>query len=428
MNKMKTWIVLGLLAITGATGWSGTLGLLDDGRSYITDGMLKTIHEAGWQTVMLKAKDLADESKTAALDVIFLPGGWNAYYFADFKGRRNLVKFVAGGKGILAGAFRSGYSRTANRPLFPEVGATYNRVNSPFVSARGDSELAKAIDQPFCPGSWDHLNVKVGPLGKVFAVNGEDAIGVYGEIYGGRYLVFGAFIGADATNAPMQGTARSVLLKSLDWLTSAPKLSDGEKTKLQSRADLDFLRREKTYDWTINERGPDRGPGILPQIRNQLAIALESRLYSLQYMCTYLSGKPLDDCRAAADELKKAVDTLDTNFRKESAEVTARIGRMTVDELTADNPVLNYSNVLQLIEATPGKTDEDKTSMKRAAQRGEYAPKQTALFLNGDAIREKLLPEQELKALAGRADKTIAQLRPIVKQAKASQAAQEHKR
>ncbi|MDD5679538.1 MAG: HEAT repeat domain-containing protein, partial [Kiritimatiellae bacterium] len=42
--------------------------------------------------------------------------------------------------------------------------------------------------------------------------------------------------------------------------------------------------------------------------------------------------------------------------------------------------------------------------------------------------REKLLPEQELKALAGRADKTIAQLRPIVKQAKASQAAQEHKR
>ncbi|MDD5679280.1 MAG: HEAT repeat domain-containing protein, partial [Kiritimatiellae bacterium] len=88
----------------------------------------------------------------------------------------------------------------------------------------------------------------------------------------------------------------------------------------------------------------------------------------------------------------------------------------------------NYSNVLQLIEATPGKTDEDKTSMKRAAQRGEYAPKQTALFLNSDALREKLLPEQELKALASRADKTIAQLRPIVKQAKASQAAQEHKR
>ncbi|MDD5679167.1 MAG: hypothetical protein PHW60_14430, partial [Kiritimatiellae bacterium] len=382
MNKMTTWLMMGLLSAAAVTGWSKTAGLWKDGRSEITDGMLKTLREAGWQTVLLTGEDMQDTAKLADMDVIFLPGGWNGYNFADFNARRSLVKFVAGGKGVLAGAFRSGYVRTANRPIFPQVGATYNRVNGPYISSSGDSELAKAIDQPFCPGGWDHLVVKVGPLGKVFAVSGKDPVGVYGDVYGGRYLVFGAFLGMDAKSNAMQGTARQVLLKSFEWLDGAPELSAADKAKQEAQADLDFMRREKLWDWTLNERGPDRSPGVLPQIRDSLALPLESRQFTLEHMSRYLSGKQLDTCLATADELKKAVDTLDTNFRKESAEVTARIGRMTVDELTADNPVLNYSNVLQLIEATPGKTDEDKTSMKRAAQRGEYAPKQTALFLN----------------------------------------------
>ena len=52
---------------------------------------------------------------------------------------------------------------------------------------------------------------KVGPLGKVFAVSGDDPVGVYGEVYGGRYLIFGAFIGIGAKTEPMQGTERKNL-------------------------------------------------------------------------------------------------------------------------------------------------------------------------------------------------------------------------
>jgi len=212
MNILKTTLFLSFF-LCCAAGWGKTVGLWHDARSQITDGMLKTLQEDGWQTIILKGKDLSDDSKLAGLDALFLPGGWNAINFADFNARRSLVKYAAGGGGILAGAFRSGYVRTGNRPIFPQVGATFNRVNGPYVSAFGDSELAKAIDKPFCPGGWDHLVVKVGPLGKVFAVSGDDPVAVYGEVYGGRYLIFGAFIGMDAVSNAMQGTERRVLLK-----------------------------------------------------------------------------------------------------------------------------------------------------------------------------------------------------------------------
>ncbi|MDD5677396.1 MAG: HEAT repeat domain-containing protein [Kiritimatiellae bacterium] len=426
MNAMKTWLIIGLLAATGITGWSKTAGLWKDSKSYITDGMLKTLQDAGWKTVILEGKDLADEAKLVGVDVIFLPGGWNGYNFANFNARRNLVKFVAGGKGILAGAFRSGYVRTANRPLFPQVGATYNRVNGPYLCASGDSDLAKAIDQPFCPGGWDHLVVKVGPLGKVFAVSGNDPVGVYGDVYGGRYVVFGAFLGMDAKTEAMQGTARQVLLKSMEWLAGAPKLSEADKAQQQAQADLDFLRREKIWDWTLNERGPDRSPGILPQIRIALAIPLESRQYTLQYMSQYLSGKQLEKCQAMESELKKAVQTLDSNFKKAGADMTARIGKMTLAELTAENPFLSLSNVVKLIEATPGKTDEEKKVIK-AALVGEYAPKMVGLYLHGDTFTGQFLAAARLKELVGRSDQVIAELRPAVNSVKAAQCSEKRK-
>ena len=290
---MRLALLLFLAMLTQGV-WGRTIGLWKDGRSAITDGMLMTLKQAGWETVILQGNDLSNEAKLDSLDVLFLPGGHNVYFFADFHARRAMVRFAAGGKGIFAGAVRNGYVRTANRPIFPEVGEVYNRVNGPYVFAFGDSDLAKAIDRPFCPGNWDHMVVKVGPLGKVFAVNGDDPVGVYGEPYGGRFLIFGSFIGLDAKSNAMQGTERQVLLKCVDWLGAAPKLSEADKAKYRKQADLDFLRREKILDWTLNERGPDKGPGVLPQIRNQLALQLESRQFTLEYMSQFLAGKQLD--------------------------------------------------------------------------------------------------------------------------------------
>ena len=383
MSKTRLGLILAMFLSAGTVS-SGTVGIWKDGRSYITDGMLKTLAEAGWESAILHGKDLSDEAKLGGLDLLFLPGGWNAYWFADFKARRAMVKFVAGGKGILAAAFRSGYVRTANRPLFPEVGATYNRVNGPWVSAFGDSDLAKAIDQPFCSGNWDHLVVKVGPLGKVFAVTGEDPVGVYGDVYGGRYLIFGGFIGMDAKTEPMQGTSRRVLLKMLEWLAAAPELAEADKAKHQAQADLDFLRRERLWDWTLNERGPDRGCGLIPSVRDRLAIPLQSRQYALQYLSQFLAGDKHEAACSESDALRKEVELLEANTKKALADAAARIHRMSVEELLADKP-------------------------KEAR----------------DAMRETLFPATRLVEAKKRADRVINELRPLVKAAKAKRLARE---
>ena len=72
---MKRLVFLLLCSAMIETGWGKTVGLWRDDRSYITDGMLKTLQAAGWQTVILSGKDLSDEAKLSGLDVVFLPGG-----------------------------------------------------------------------------------------------------------------------------------------------------------------------------------------------------------------------------------------------------------------------------------------------------------------------------------------------------------------
>ncbi len=388
---MKKWVVLLAMATGAGLGWGKTVGLYTDpgsggAKSALYPGMVQTIQDAGWQTVTIVGADLAKSEKTDGLDVIFLSGGHNMYNFAGFEARRNMVRFVAGGKGIFAGGCRGGYVRTSNRPIFPQVGATHNRVNGPYIFPTGDSVLAKAIDRPFCPGGWDHMTIKLGPAGKVFAVNGDDPVGVYGEVYGGRYLLFGSFIGAEAGTNAMTGASRRLLLTALDWLASAPKAGEDETAKQQAAADLEFLRREKIWDWTLNERGPDRQPGILPGLRNRKALELQSRQYTLQYLNQFPIRKQLDGFRAAEGELKNAVAELDRNVQKATADIMARIGRMTAAELTAE----------------------------------------TALF-DRAALDEQIMSAARMKEMIALGDRAIEALRPRVDDVKAERLAAERK-
>ena len=422
MVRRKLGVVVMLsVTVLAEVGLAKTVGIWKDRKSGYGDGMLTTLQEAGWQTVILQGKDLTDGAKLADLDVVFLPGGHNVYAFPGFEGSRNLIKFVAGGKGILAGAFRSGYARTSNRPLFPQVGAAYNKANSVHVRGVGDGELAKAIDQPFCPGGWDHVAVKVGPIGKVFAVSDVNPVGVYAEVYGGRYVIFGAYIGCEARTEPMQGTARRVLLAMLDWLAAAPKLSDAEKAKHQAQAYLEFLRRERLYDWTLNERGPDRGPGIIPAIRNRLAVPLQSRQYTLDYMAQYLSGGKLAQCKSEATALRKAAEKLDRRSDEEIEEFEKKSKRMSLKELLPEDKAA----VLGKIEAVQGKTEKEKNEIVRLVKRSHPAgtSKKLAMYLHRDSIAERLMAKAELKKLVDHAEQVIAGLRPVVKAAKAKEAA-----
>ena len=402
-----------LLAVPARIGWGGTLGLWKESPIYVSDGLLKTLKLAGWETVVIGRSELTDGKKLKDLDVIFLPGGWNAYAFAGFKARRNLVKFVASGKGIF-----TGYARTANRPLFPQVGATGHLVNGTVITSKGEGELAKVIEQPISTGGQYHLEVIVGAKGEAFAMSDKIPVGVCSEVYGGRYLLLGALLAMETkTETIVEGTPQQILLAAcLDWLASAPKPSAEDRATQLAQSDLEFLRRERAYDWTQSEPGLDRYQGIVPEIRGRLAIPLERRLATLRYLAKFLAGKNLIQCKSSAVELKQAIDELNGRFRKVMSEVSARTGQMTPAELVTENPFVDPMNVRMRIEATPGKTKAEKKDLIAlvdscsSQQPPHNAPKTVAMFLHGDSFSERILSRARLTELVGRYDVVISEL------------------
>ncbi len=415
------------------TGTLKRVGVFKDARSHITGSMLKTLAEAQYEVEIIERRDLQAGEKLQRLDVLFLPGGWNALNFAGFHGRRNMIDFVAQGKGILAGAFRSGYVRTANRPLFPQIGAVYNRVNGSGLFPRGGSPLTAGIAVPFYLTAWDHLIVEVGPLGRTFLEDSSGCpVGVYGEIHGGRYIALGCFIGSDAASASMQGPERVLLLNCLAWLASAPALTAEEMAETRRAAELEFLRREKIYDYTLNDRGPDHGPGIMPAVKNRLEAALQSRLARLDDAGPHCPDAARARAAGVRQELELARATLARNYEEARAEKINAINAMSRAELAADNPFLQKEDVLRMIAAVPGKTADEQKAVEQAiaAMNGnvwmDTAPRAAAAFLYGDAIQARLFGQTQFQALLDRADALLAEVEPLAAAARAAQYAAEH--
>ncbi|MDD5676535.1 MAG: HEAT repeat domain-containing protein [Kiritimatiellae bacterium] len=411
------------------------VGVFEDARSYITPGMLKTLAEAQYETEIITRKDLQQGDKLNRLDVLFLPGGWNALKFDGFNGRRNMIDFLAQGKGILAGAFRSGYTRTGNRPLFPQIGAVYNRVQGSGVYPRGSGPLIAGIAAPFFLSSWDHLLVQTGPLGEVFLTDSSGLpVGVSGEIYGGRYIALGSFIGMDAKTEAMQGSERILFLNCIGWLAAAPKMTAAEMVETRRAAELEFLRREKLSDYTLNERGPDTRAGIIPELKNRWEAQLQSRQYRLAYALPYCTGA---DRAQAADMLKTldlALDKLGRKYQELLAEKINAINAMRREELVADNPFFNKEGVLKMIAAVPGKSAQARKDVEKNIADMESnvwmdnAPQAVADFLYGDAIKSRLFDDAERQALTTRADALLAAIEPQAAAVTAAQYAAAHAR
>ena len=189
--RVKIAVVAGLLAIAQVAG-AKTIGIWAEGRNYVSDGLTNTLAEAGWDIVWFTKKDKSFESveKLNKTDVIFCGGGWNAYFFPTPKSRLNLVRYVAAGKGIFLAGFRSGYTRTANRPMFPEIGEVYNRVSCSWIWPEGKSDLAKAFNgKPVVGSGNDHLCIRKGKWGEAFCHSSEDIVGAFGDYYCGRVIV-----------------------------------------------------------------------------------------------------------------------------------------------------------------------------------------------------------------------------------------------
>jgi len=434
LSRTKPCLVLAMLLV-GDVASGKTVGLWKVAPQYVSDAMIRTLEKGGWRVVTVGNADLDDGKVLADLDVLFLPGGWDAYRFVGFKARRNLVKFVAGGKGLL-----DGYVRTLNRPLFPQVGTATHYVNAQLISASGESELAEAIPEQFPLGEGSDLVVKAGPEGQLFAASGEEPVGVYGEVYRGRYVLFGgAFFRMEAEDktAPAETTKRPVsmevedkavlgggpqqlLLACLDWLASAPTLAAEDQERHQARADLDFLRNEKLGDWTQNNNPGDGNLSVVPEIHSRLAGPLRKRLYTANLLKQSLTGESLDRCGALANDIQQAMDQLQHDYEKMLSEVGDRIREMEPAELTEDNPFLDAAGVLKRVKAAPGRTEVEKAGIIALVKRCSAedppldAPQSVAMYLHECSISEKLMPAARLNQLTNGWDKTISAIRPAV--------------
>lgn len=431
MKTFGTGLTIGVLLLA-VTGWAKTVGVYQptrgEPRPNFTPGILDTMRDAGWQVVVFSDRaDLADTEKLEACDVVYLTSGWNALNYADFKSRRALTRFVASGKGLLLGGFRSGYVRTLNRPIFPEIGASHNRLNSPYIFAHGDSPLAQAIDKPFSAGDWDHLVLQTGPLATVFAADVDGApIGATGEIYGGRVVVFGAKLITVPADAKMEdGPARRLMLAMLDWLGKTTKRSEQEITVNRLGADLAFLRREIGTDWFRNTRGSDSGPGVLAGLHRDLAYTLESRLYMLHYQRDFLAGGDRSRCEAAVQAMDQAVTQLNRTYDTLHNEMTHQFARMTVEELTVDHPELHASAVAERVRQKLAPLFSDEKALSKRVREAVGSHEAVIKVLYADDYRERLFAKADLKKVVASVDQTIAALRPAVQKAKESHWQQE---
>ncbi len=416
----------GLIAWTLAAD-TGRIGVFKDARSHITDGILLTLTEAGYETQIIDRNDLQQAEKLLKIDVLFLPGGWNAIKFAGFNGRRNMIDFVAQGKGVLAAAFRGGYVRTGNRPIFPQIGIIHNRVNGTGIFPSGDSPLLEGINEPFYISAWDHMVVKTGPRGKIFLTDSSGLpVGVSGEIYGGRYILLGAFIGTDAKKHAMLGHEKTLFLNCIAWLLAASELPADDIKAYRQGAELDFLRMEKILDYTLDERGPDYGPGVIPEIKYQLASALHSRKFRLEECAQYVAGADRQRVDGMLAQLGLALEELERRYQELTAEKINEVNASTLDKLVADNPFYRMDDVLRMIAAMPGKTADEKKEVESAiagmdkSSQYDNAPKLAAKYLYGDVIRARLFDEDKRKTLVDKADGILLELNPQIQKAKAA--------
>jgi len=335
--KQIAWICLAVLLFTStATAEGLKVGVYKDPRTYSDKTLKGLLDQNGMEAKVLTRKELNAEN-VADLDVMCFLDGWNSYKFLGVNGRKLMADFVAHGKGVMATAFRSGPVRTANRPMFPEVAYTWNRVNGNFVFPKGEHELLEGVTGPICVSSWDHLVMRTGWLGRTFLVDGDDfPVGVYGHVLNGRYVCLGWFVGLAGENT--QENAKRVFLNSVRWLAAAPRLQGDALAQSRLQAELWFRRQDKVWDYARGQdKGGDGGPGTIPGAKYDRELPLKTVFYRLGYYDHVLKGSSRNEITTTRRAVENLLDQLERNYRSILDARVAELRAMDLEALKADD-------------------------------------------------------------------------------------------
>ena len=296
-TRMLTLACAVAVALCAATTDAKTVAIADVGaRSEKSlDVFEEMVKAAGHEVRRITgpSRTLENESAYEGADVVILTGGWNDSRFPSVAACRQLVRFAARGGGVLLGGFRGGAVRTGGFAAFPDVAQVVNRCNSPWLRRVGTSPLAAALgESPVLFGGYDHMVVRPGRSGTVFARCGDDSVGAFGPCGLGRVVVFGVFLSVPQDN-PGVDRNKAVYRAVIDYLTGAPT-ADAAAREEAARAALDvFDRRMFVHEWTHDERGEGMGRGTIIGIRDELVIAREGRAMLLEFFAKNLVDKPL---------------------------------------------------------------------------------------------------------------------------------------
>ena len=409
MKLNKVLVAVAVVAATVAAD-AKTIGIWKDKRVGNLSGPVNTLTNAGWNVVWLtegvrgkKGHDLENAATLEKCDVVYFPGGWGRYFFPSAKARKTVIRYAASGGGALVTAFRGGYTRTANRPMFPEVAEVYNRLSSSWIFPSGNSEIAKAFGgKAVSAGSGDHLTIKVGPKGTVFAENSGDPVGALGDFGEGRVIVYGghfSYSPGDDTSADND----RLLLAMVDYLSSRGKPSPDKAAKAADKAEASFIRRERMWDLTLDERGPDRAGGIIPTARNRAIAIPESLAYKLEYFAGFLDKSDAKKCRAAADAMLKKSKAVIEEAAKMKREAEAKLKAMDVKELNAFSITGSQWNAEAVVEKFAKIVDTNSFAAVEALV-AEMSPK--VLAAKSAALDREL--KEDLKSVPSLVKKTAS--------------------
>ena len=248
------------------------------------------IKEAGHEVRTIRgAMGLLEKPETyKEIDAIVLTGGWNDYYQPTPAACRRLIGFAANGGGVFLGAFRGGPVRTCGFSAFPEIARTYNRGNTPWLWGSGDSPIAKAFgDKPMMFAGFDHMVLKVGERGNVFAKNGDDAVGAFGEFGLGRVVVLGSFVSVQQDDEDIE-RKKGVFRAIVEYLVAGDKTNVAAGAKAAADAEAAFDRRMLVWNWTCDGRDDGRKGGIVPRLRDDTVVPVESRAMLLEFLAREL--------------------------------------------------------------------------------------------------------------------------------------------
>lgn len=324
---------------------AGTIGIWKDKRIGNLSGIVNTLTNSGWKVKWLSqhrekidgknrnVNDLEQADRIAQCDVLLFTGGWGRYFFPSAAARREIIRYAASGGGVLLCGYRGGYPRTANRPMFPEVAEVNNRLSSGWLFPEGDSMLAKAFGgKPLLAGSGDHLTLKMGPDGTSFVGNSGDAVGACSDFGFGRVIVYGGHF-SYSPGDDMSVENDRIFLAALKYLTGRKKPSAAAAAKAADEAEARFIRRERMWDLTLDERGPDSMAGIIPMARDSVIAVPESLAFKLEYFAGFLGGDDAKKCLATAGELHAEVAAVRAEAVKTKDAACAGLESMGLEDL-----------------------------------------------------------------------------------------------